>query len=70
MFSRKENKKAVVIKADETADFKILEKVRRVEIKKSVNQVSWIMKSLQNCNIFQDMDVNDLYLAYNSVSTS
>lgn len=36
MFSRKENKNAVVIKADEKADFKILEKVRRVEVKKSI----------------------------------
>lgn len=61
MFSRKENKKAVVIKADEISEFKILEKVRRVEVKKSVQQVNWIMKWLQNCNIFQEMDHSDLY---------
>ena len=36
MFSRKENKKAVVIKADEKADFKILERIKRVEVKKSI----------------------------------
>ena len=29
MFSRKENKKVVVIKADEASDFKILEKIKR-----------------------------------------
>jgi hypothetical protein len=35
MFSRKENKKVVVIKADEASDFKILEKIKRIESKKT-----------------------------------
>lgn len=46
MFSRKDNKKAVVIKADESVNFKILEKVRKIDHKKTVQQVNWIMKWL------------------------
>jgi hypothetical protein len=35
LFSRKEVKKAVVIKADEKESFKILEKVKKIEVAKT-----------------------------------
>ena len=65
MFSRRlENKKNVVIKSDDTKDFKILEKVQKIDVVKSVMQVNWITKSLSNCNIFQDMDIDNLYFIF------
>lgn len=48
------------IKAENKEDFKILEKVKKIETLKSIIQVNWITKYLSNCNIFQDMDIDSL----------